>query len=176
MRVGELIVTVVGQRQIARAAIVEFFDAGDVLTERIAVLDAHEGDFFTLRVDSANVGGGERELDLARRDLAGKALDGVEFLNRELVGALVTGSGERIRILRLPCLADVDAEEQRVEAAVDHIRQIELGFETLRVIALAGQIGRSEINVSVEIDHLLVNSAGFFDQCVLGGRSLREWT
>ena len=65
VRIGELIVAVVRERQIARAAIVEFLDAGDILAERVAVLDAHESDFFTLRVDSANVGGGERQFNLA---------------------------------------------------------------------------------------------------------------
>ena len=91
MRIGELIVAVMRERQVARAAIVKFLDAGDFLAERIAVLDADESDFFTLRVDSANVGGGERELDLVRRDLACEALDCVEFLNREFVSSLVTG-------------------------------------------------------------------------------------
>ena len=91
VRVGELIVAVMRERQIARAAIVKFLDAGDFLAERIAVLDADESDFFTLRVDSANVGGGERELDLVRSDLAGKALHRVEFLNREFVSSLVPG-------------------------------------------------------------------------------------
>ena len=70
VRVGELVVAVVSERQVARAAIVEFLDAGDFLAERIAVLDADERDFLALRVDSANVGGGERQLDLVRGDLA----------------------------------------------------------------------------------------------------------
>ena len=91
VRVGELIVAVMRERQIARAAIVKFLDAGDFLAERIAVLDADESDFFTLRLDSANVGGGEGELDLVRSDLAGKALDCVEFLNREFVSSFVPG-------------------------------------------------------------------------------------
>ena len=131
MRIGELIVAVMRERQIACAAIVEFFNACDVLAERIAVLDTDESDFFTLawiRRTSAAV--------RASSILSGaisrvKRRTAVEFLNREFVSSLVPGRCERIRILRFSRLADVDAEEQRVEAAVDHIRQIELGFEPL---------------------------------------------
>ena len=41
LRVGELIVAVVGERQVARTAIVEFLDPGDVLADGIAVFDAY---------------------------------------------------------------------------------------------------------------------------------------
>ena len=108
VRIGELIVAVVGERQIARAAIVEFFDAGDVLAERIAVLDAHESDFFALCVDSPNVARRERQLDLVRSDFAGEALDSVELFNGEFVGALVASGFERIGILRFSRLADIN--------------------------------------------------------------------
>ena len=108
MRIGELIVAVVGERQIARAAIVEFFDAGDVLADRIAVLDAHQSDFFSLRVDPAHVGGVERQLDLVRRDLTGEAMNGVELFDGRLVGAFVSRGFECIRILRFSGLADIN--------------------------------------------------------------------
>ena len=137
MRVGELIVAVVGEREVARTAIVELLNAGNLVADRIAVFDAHQSDFFSLCVDSAYIGDIERQLDFVRCDLATEAMDRVKFLNRGLVGAFVARGFERIRILRFSRLADINTKEKSVEAASDHIRQVKLGLESLRVVSLA---------------------------------------
>ena len=111
MRIGELIVAVVGERQVARAAIVELFDTGDVLADRIAVLDAHQSGFFSLRVDPANVSRIQRQFDLVRRDLTGEAVNGVELFDGRLVGPFVSRGFECIRILRFSGLADINTKE-----------------------------------------------------------------
>ena len=80
VRVGELAVAVVRERHVARAAIVELLDAReDVGAERVAVLDADERDLLAAGGDPADVGGGQREPDLVRRDLLGEPVDGVEL-------------------------------------------------------------------------------------------------
>ena len=42
VRIGELAVAIVGERHVAAAAIVELFDALDVIADGIAVLDTDE--------------------------------------------------------------------------------------------------------------------------------------
>ena len=75
---------VVRQRHVARAAIVELLDPRErdlLVAERIAVLDADERDLLAAGVDPADVGGGQRELDLVGRDLLGEPVDRVELLD-----------------------------------------------------------------------------------------------
>ena len=67
---------------------------------------------FAMRGD---VGGGERELDLLRRDLLRQVMHRVELRDRLLVGAVVA-------LRRQRPLADVDDEERGVEAAFLHLR------------------------------------------------------
>ena len=136
--VRELIVAVVRQRQIPRATIIELFDSADVLADGIAILDAHQSGLFAQRVDATHVAGGHCQLHIVGSDLKNETAHRLELFNRRVVGALVACGLERIRILRLPCLADVNDKEQRVKTAVVHFRQIELGFEALRVISLTG--------------------------------------
>ena len=49
-------------------------------------------------------------------------MDRIEFLNGELVGAVVARGFECIRILRFSRLADINTKEECIKAAVDHIR------------------------------------------------------
>ena len=66
VRVGQLAVAVVRERQIARAAAVELLDAAEILAEGIAVLDTDERDFAARRIDLSRLGRGQRQADLAR--------------------------------------------------------------------------------------------------------------
>ncbi len=100
--VAELVVAVVAEREVARAALVEFFHAGQIIAERIAVLDAHERGFFAIGVDAANVRRAQGYFDSLRRDLTRESVHGVELFDCGLVSALVSSRLERVRILTLP--------------------------------------------------------------------------
>ncbi len=92
VRVGELAVTVVREREITRAAAVELLDAldgGGGVAERVAVLDADERDLLAGLADPPDIGGGQRQLDLVGRDLLGQQVDRVELRDRLLVGVVV---------------------------------------------------------------------------------------
>ena len=131
VRVGQLAVPVVRQRQVAGAAVVELLDALDRrrgIAERVAVLDADERDLLAGLVDPPDVGGGQRQLDLVGRDLFGQQMNGVELRDRLLVGVVVAFWGER-------ALPDIDDEEGRIETARHHLRQVDLVAEVLRVVA-----------------------------------------
>ena len=101
-------------------------------------------------------------------------MNGVELFDGRLVGPFVSPGFECIRILSFSGLADINTKEECVKAAVDHIRQVELGIEPLRVVALSDEISREEIDVSVEGDHFLVDRPRLFHQRFFGGVSLRE--
>ena len=75
----------------------------------VAVLDADERDLLAGLVDAADVGGGQRELDLVGRDLLGQQVDGVELRDRLLVGVVVAFGRQR-------SLSDIDDEERRRRA------------------------------------------------------------
>src|SRR5262249_29136134 len=111
VRIGQLIVAVVGERQVASSTIMEFLPSGDFLADGIAVLDAHQSDFFPLRFDSAYVGGVERQLNLVRRNLMGETVNGVEFFDGCFVGALVARGLKCIWILRFSRLADINTKK-----------------------------------------------------------------
>ena len=85
--------------------------------------------FLPFRRDARHVGGRQGQLDLVGRDLLGQPMDGVELGDRLLVGLVVA----RWRELTL---ADIDDEERGVEAALDHLRQVDLRRQVLRVVAL----------------------------------------
>ncbi len=121
VRIGELIVTVVGERQVAGATFVELFDAGDILAERVAVLDSHERRFFACCMNFPDVAGGQRQFHCFTGNITGEAMNRLELFDGKVVSALVTGGFERVRILRFPCLADINDEKQRIEPAVDHV-------------------------------------------------------
>jgi hypothetical protein len=74
------------------------------IAERIAVLDADEGDLLARLRDAQDVGGRERELDLVGRDRLGQTMNRVELLDRLFVGVVVALGRQRT-------LADVDDEE-----------------------------------------------------------------
>jgi hypothetical protein len=61
-------------------------------------------------------------------------------------------------------LADKNDEEERVQAAFDHLREVELSIQPFRVISFADQIRRFEVDVRVDGDDLFVNGAGFVHQ------------
>jgi hypothetical protein len=83
--------------------------------------------------------------------------------HRRLVGAVVAFLGER-------SLADVDDEECGVEPAVEHLGQVDLILEPLRVIPLGGEVCGADVVVGIERDHLVVNRARFPNQGIFSGR------
>ena len=168
VRIGELAMAVVRQRHVARAAIKKLLDSADVLAHGVAVLDTNERDSLALRLDSAHVGRGQRQLDLVGRDLLGEPVDRVELLDGRPVGALVARRFECIRILRLRGLADVNAEEHRGEAALEHLGQVHLSIEALGVVPLGGEIRYRDIAVRVERDDALVDGARLLDERFFG--------
>ena len=115
---------------------------------------------FAMRV---HVGGGERELDLFRRDLLRQVMDRVELRDRLLVGAVVA-------LRRQRSLADVDDEERGVEAALLHLREVDLRVEPLRVVLLPREVLRIDVVVRVERDDAVVNGARLLDE-----RGIRAW-
>ncbi len=162
--VAELVVAVVGERDVARAALVEFFHAAQIIAERITVLYAHERGFFAIGVNAANVRRARCYFNLFRRDRTGESVHGSEFFHCGLVSALVSRRLERVWILTFPGLTDVNDEEQRVEPAVGHVRQVELSCEALRVIALAGQVFGLEIYMGVEDEDAIMDRASSLEQ------------
>ena len=163
IRVGELAVTVVREREIPRAARMELLDAldgGGGVPEGVAVFHADERDLLAGLADPPDVGGGERQLDLVGRDLLGETMDRVEFRDCLLVSAVVALGGERT-------LPDVDDEERRVEAAGSHLRQVDLIAEILRVVALRREVGDVDVVVRVERDDPFVNRARLLDERVV---------
>ena len=54
-----------------------------------------------------------------------------------------------------------------VEAALDHLRQVDLVAEVLRVVALGGEVGGVDVVVRVERDHPIVNAARLLDERVV---------
>jgi hypothetical protein len=67
-------------------------------------------------------------------------------------------------------LADVDDEEGGVEAAFDHLGQVDLRVEPLGVVLLGGEVGGRDVVVRIERDHPIVNGARLFHQRLVGGR------
>ena len=73
-------------------------------------------------------------------------------------------------------------EEQRIEPAVDHFGQIELGFEPLGIISLADEICGFEIDVRVERDDPLVDLSRFLNHSassveeICATKVLHEWS
>ena len=126
---------VVRQRHVAAAAVPELLHAVEIGADGIAVLDADDGDLLAALRDAHDVGGGERQLDVVRRDLLRQVMDGVELRDGGLVGAIVTGRLKRVGDLRRIRLADVDDHERDVEAALLHLRQVHLIGEPHRVVA-----------------------------------------
>ena len=113
-------------------------------------------------MDAANVRRARCYFNSLRCDRTGKSVHGVEFFHCCLVSALVSCRLERVRILTFPGLADVNDEEQRVEPAVCHVRQVELSRKALGVITLAGQVFGLEINVGVEDEDAIMDGTSFF--------------
>ena len=62
-------------------------------------------------------------------------MNGIELRDRLLVGVVEAFRRERP-------LADVDDEEGGVEPAGDHLGQVDLVAEVLRVVAFGGEVGR----------------------------------
>ena len=84
-------------------------------------------------------------------------MDGVELLDRRFVGLVVRLGGQ----LALP---DVHDEEGGVEAALLHLRQIDLRIEPLRVVLFAREVLGVDVVVRVERDDALVDGSGFRDE------------
>ena len=108
--------------------------------------------FLPVRGNAAHVGGGERELNLVGRDLLGQSMDGVELLDRLLVGVGVA-------LRRQVTLPDVDDEEGGIEPTLDHLGQVDLRRQVLRVVACRREVVGVDVVVRVESNHPLMNRA-----------------
>ena len=162
VRVGELAVAVVSEREVAAAAFVELFDAFEVEAEGVAVFDADDGDAFAFAVEAADIGGGEGEAHGVGGDGFGEAVDGVELFDGLLVGEVVGfGGGE--------ALADVDDEESDVHVAVGHFGEIDLGIEALEVVAGGGEVGGVDVVMGIEFQDAIVDGLGFGQEGGAGG-------
>src|SRR5688572_2103576 len=81
----------------------------------------------------------------------------LEFRDRLLVGAVVALGRERP-------LSYVDDEERGVEAAVFHLRKVDLGIEALGVVLLSGEVVGIDVGVRVECNYALVDGARLLDE------------
>jgi hypothetical protein len=165
VRVGELAVTVMGQRHVPGAAIVELLDAlhrGRGITQGVAVLDANQGNLLAGFVDAADIGRGQRELDFVGSDLLGQQVNGVELGHRLFIGAVVAFG-------RQGSLSDVDNEERGIESALAHLRQVDLIAEVLCVVAFRGEVVGVDVVVGIERDDALMNALCLLDEGVVGG-------
>ena len=118
--VGELVVPVVREREVAGTAVIELPDVGEVFADPVAVLDAHERNLLAALDDATHVGSRIRDLDAVRREFLGEPVHRVELLEIPVERLLVAGRREVL------CLADVDGEEDGVEAGVLHLGEIHL--------------------------------------------------
>ena len=159
VRVGELAGAGVRQRHVAGAAVVELLDAGDVGPQRVRVLDADHRDQLALARDAAHVVGGERQPDPVGRVLVHHAVDGVELVDRVLVGRCVALFVEQ-------ALGGVDDEPADIQPARLHLGQRDLGGQVRRVVALGGEVRRADVDVGVEGDDAVVDAAGALDECL----------
>ena len=159
VRVGELTVAVVRERHVPAAAVPELLHPLDIGAERVAVLDADDGDLLAALRDPRDVGGGQRELDVVRGDLLRQTVDRVELRDRRLVRAVVSGRLKRVGHLRRIRLADVHDHERDVQAAGLHLRQIDLSGQVHRVVARTREVRQVDVVVRVERDDALVNGA-----------------
>ena len=101
------------------------------------------------------------------RDLLRQVMHRVELRDRLLVGVVVA-------LRRQRPLADIDDEEGGVEAAFDHLRQVDLRLEALRVVLLPREVVGIDVVVGVERDHAIVNGARLLDERLVGGAGLAQ--
>ena len=78
--------------------------------------------------------------------------------------------GVRIALGRERPLPDVHDHERDVHAAFDHLRQVDLGREPHRVVALRRKQARLDVVMRVELDHSIVNASRFRNHRALGVR------
>jgi hypothetical protein len=139
----------------------------EIGADGITVLDADHRHFLAAFRDAGHVRGGERELDLAWRDLLGQPMDGVELGDGGTVGVLESGR-------RQVSLADVDDEERDVETALLHLRQVHLRRQPHRVVARGREGLGIDIVVRVERDDSIVNRPRSRCDVLLGERCRRH--
>ncbi len=159
-RVANLVVPAVREGDVAGAAVVEGLHVGEVLTHRIAVLDAGHDDALA---------GSREPLDLVRRHREGAHL-GPRPLRQRVQGVeLPHGRVERrlVRrgIERLP-LPDEDGQEHALHPALLHLDEIDLLPRGQHPV-----VAVPHVHMGVERQHLRVNRVGLHAQRVLRGRA-----
>ena len=153
VRVAQLAVAIVGQRHVAPAPVVELLHAAEIVGDAIAVLDAHERDLPSARVDPARIVRCIGDRDAVRRDLLRERMNGVE-----LGGIRRVGPCESRRVERT--LSHVDGKEDRVETARLHLREVDLRTQALCVVELTRlEVRRLDVHVGVEGHHPIVDGA-----------------
>jgi hypothetical protein len=155
--VGEIVVAIVNEAEIARAEIIVEIEQGGFARNRIAVLDADQRDAFLLFMKAADIGGGEREADLILVLNIRHAADGGE-LGQRLRGRFRIAEGAPLG------LRDIDDEEDGIETAVAHPRQVDLhgpGVAERRVVFLRTEEARN-VDMRVDGDDALMDARGDF--------------
>ena len=104
-----------------------------------------------------NVGRRQRQADVVGRDFLCESMNGVELRDGLAIGSVKPFRCEWT-------LAHVHDHERDIHAAFDHLRQIDLRGEAFGVVAIRCEVGRLDIVVSVELQHVAVNQFGFGNQ------------
>ena len=152
--IGDVVVSVVDEAEVAGAELVVLLEQRQVLADREAVLDPDHRDQLPLGVDPFRVVRAIGDLDDVRMHRSG-AVDGVELGHRPLPGRFV--------VLGRPlALAEIDDEEPHVEAALLHPRVVHLEvLVDVSGVHLVGGVVEGDVNVGVEGHHRVVDAAGF---------------
>ena len=162
--IGDVVMPVVGEGDVAGAQLVVLLEQGKVLADHVAVLDPDHGHQFPLGVDALRVVRGVGEFDDVRMHRGG-AVDGVELRDRPLLGGFV--------VLGRPLgLSEVDDEEPDVEAAFLHpgIVHLEILVEVSGIDFL-GRVVEGDVDMGVEGHHRIVDALGLGeDRFLLGHR------
>jgi len=154
VRVGQLAVAVVGEREVPGPQLGELPDVGQVGAEGIAVLHPDQGHLAARGVDQPGLFRGAGQPDPSRGNGVGEPVDGGEFLHGLGVGLGKTGRGE---VGRLP---HIDDQEHRVQPPGLHLGEVHLGRQAAGVVAVPGEVGRVDVDVGVESHDPVVDGPG----------------
>ena len=143
-RIGELVVAAVDRSGKADAKAVEFAKQRQVLTERIAILDALECNQFARRVETPCVIGGSGQAD-TRGEAGHSRVDFARAVKGEVARSRIALSGQW-------SLSGENDKEPAVKIAVSHAGNIELGKVARVIVAVAKTpAGTREVDRRIEV-------------------------
>ena len=143
--VGDIVVAVVNEAEIARAQTVIDIEQFGRTAGDIGILDADQCDALALAMETANVGRGAGEADFIRIQIIRHTANGGEFCKG-------LGGGPCMTRIVARALPRIDDEEDRVEPAFAHARQIDLHRVCARLAGIIdfGREGRGDIDMCVD--------------------------